>query len=105
MAQLNNYKKQKTEILLNNIYCHFASTIFEIVAQQHSTLNAVDALHHGRSKKFAMIGGLFRGMRAEPTALKIFCKNNLILGLFGLKLILLKLGIGIGSAKMIKLVA
>ena len=52
------------------------------------------------SQKFAM--------GAEPQALKnfaFFCKNNLILGLFGKKIMLLKRGIEIGSAKMIKLIA
>ena len=45
---------------------------------------------------------------AEPPALEnfaFFCKNNFILGLFDQKLMLLKRGLEIGSANMIKLVA
>ena len=75
------------------------------MAQHHSTLNALDALHQARSKISAMIGGLFRGFGGGATALKILLQNYLILGLFSLKLLLLKRGIGIGSANTIKLVA
>ena len=72
-----------------------------------------------RSQEFAMggcLGGLerspqppeARGLGAEPPALEnfaFFCKNNIILGLFWLKIMLLKRGLEIGSANKIKLVA
>ena len=48
------------------------------------------------------------GLGAEPPTLEnfaFFCKNNLILGLFWWKILLLKRGIEIRYANMIKLVA
>ena len=52
--------------------------------------------------------GCFGGLGAEPTALEnfaFFFKNNLILGPFWWKTMLLKRGIEIGSANLIKLFA
>ena len=42
-------------------------------------------LMQAHSQKFAMGGGCFGGLGAEPPALEnfaVFCKNNLILGMF-----------------------
>ena len=49
-TQLSSYKKtehKKAVLLFHNIYHHFASTIFKIATQRHSTLNALDALRPG----------------------------------------------------------
>ena len=63
-------------------------------------------LMQAHSQKFAMGWGCFGGLGAEPPALEnfaFFCKNNLILGMFWYKIMLLKRGIEIGSANLIKL--
>ena len=75
MTQINSYKKtlKKTEVLLN-IYCRFASTIFEIVAQLHSTLNALDAMHQARSKNPRWLRGYFGGMGFAPNAQNFVAK-------------------------------
>ena len=55
-----------------------------------------------------MGGAVLGGVVAEPPALEnfaFFCKNNFILWLFLLKIMLLKRGIEIGCANMIKLEA
>ena len=60
-------------------------TLIDTLLSVYSDGLKIFVVGQARSQKFAMGGGYFEGLGAEPSELEnfaFFCKNNLILGLF-----------------------